>query len=198
MTKGKHPEPPANFSNEVLPTKVIDCDLLRIHKSSLGALFFGKTARNRFDAPDRSYGVMYLGLDEHCCFIETFGQETGHKVVTQDELSKNSIATIRLKRKIKLVDITGSGLARIGADGRLTNGPQALARRWSKSFYEHRQNVDGIFYRACHDPQRFSIALFDKAEKAVTVARSRRLLSKEFEPVLADVLDTYSFELILA
>lgn len=137
MTKGKHPEPKADFSKEVLPIKVINRDLLRIHESSFGALFFGKTARNRFDAPDRSYGVMYLGLDEHCCFIETFGQATGHKLVTATELSKNSIATINLKRKINLVDITGSGLAKLGADGRLTTGPHALARRWSKAFYDH-------------------------------------------------------------
>lgn len=195
MASRKHPEPGAAFSFLKLPIKTINVPLLRIHKTLYDVKFFGKMRKNRFDAPDRSFGVMYLGIDEYCCFIETFGQQTGQNFVTIEELSKNNIATITPNRRIRLVDITGSGLAKIGADNRLATGSHALAKRWSQAIYNHPEQADGIYYRSCHDPERFSIALFDRAHQAIDVTRTIRLLSEEFEQTLAEILDQYNFAL---
>ncbi len=191
----KHPEPSLDLSSIELPIKIIHDLLWRIHQSNFNAIFFGKTRANRFDAPDRSFGVMYLGLDAYSCFTETFGQQTGNNFVTLEELSKNSIAKIKMHRAVKLIDITGAGLARIRADNRLTTGPHALAQRWAKAIYNHREKVDGLYYRTCHDPSWYSIALFDRLEKSIEVVNSMPLIAKEFSPTLAKILDHYHFAL---
>lgn len=191
----KHPEPGIDFSKTALPIKVLKSDLFRIHRSDLNAKFFGRTLKNRFDASDCSYGVMYLGLDEYCCFIETFGQQTGDNFVTIEELSVNSLASIKLSRELRLVDISGAGLARVGADNRLTTGAHALSRRWSRAFHDHRDYVDGIYFRACHDPDRSSIALFERAQNSIIVTKSIKLLSPDVAFILTDILDKYNFAL---
>jgi hypothetical protein len=67
-------------------------------------LFFDRAAGNRFDAPDRSYGVMYLGADAHCAFIETFGQATGDRFATQHALEQRLLSVVETKRILRLVD----------------------------------------------------------------------------------------------
>ena len=64
----EHPEPPSDL-NERLPllfSLTPGTLLSRLHRRNNGAIFFGKTGRNRFDAPDGSFGVLYAGFDEHC------------------------------------------------------------------------------------------------------------------------------------
>ena len=46
----------------------------------------------RFDAPNAECGVIYVGADEHCAFIETFGYNTG--------LHRYPIATL-VKQKLR-------------------------------------------------------------------------------------------------
>ena len=51
--------------------------IYRLQRADREPISFGRTGENRFDAPDGSYGVLYAGEDEYCCFIETCGQVTG-------------------------------------------------------------------------------------------------------------------------
>lgn len=61
----------------VLPTRSIDAGELLQHVSRVeyrdGPLHFGREGMNRYDAPDRSCGVLYLGLAlptaAYCCLL---------------------------------------------------------------------------------------------------------------------------------
>ena len=39
-----------------------------------GAVFFGKSQGHRWDAPKSDYGVLYLGADARCAFLEFIGR----------------------------------------------------------------------------------------------------------------------------
>jgi hypothetical protein len=64
------PEPPSDLARRVLPAvrRGAGKRYVRIHRMTDGPIWFGwdgatatfRTATNRFDAPDRSYGVLYL------------------------------------------------------------------------------------------------------------------------------------------
>jgi hypothetical protein len=193
----EHPQPSNDLAKLTLPIKILSADttLFRIHKAHVQPKFFGRTLTNRFDASDGSYGVMYLGLDQYCSFIETFGQQTGQNFVTVKELEMSKLAFVKVTHKLKVVNLTGYGLARIGADNRLTAGAHPVARKWSKALHAHPNQVDGIYFRACHDPDRFSLALFDRAKNKIAIEQSINLLSSEFTNTLSKILDKYNFAL---
>jgi hypothetical protein len=142
--------------------------------------------------------VLYLGKDAHCAFIETFGHQTGRTpFVTEAELRARELSVVTANRPLRLVDLRGEGLARIGADAELTTGSDYdLSRRWALAIYNHPHHPDGILYRARHDPRRTSLALFDRAEKDIAARGTGTLLAPVHARLLADILDTYGYGLI--
>jgi hypothetical protein len=196
---GDHPEPPGNINKRspLLRNFAIGAIFYRIHNKTNGPVFFGKTGGNRFDSPDASFGVMYVGLDEHCAFIEVFGQSTGVSVVTRDALVQRHISYLKITRELNLVDLAASGgLARIGADAGLLSGPPEITQRWSAALRRHPSKPHGLLYPAKHDVARNACALFDLPASAFQVTKTESLLDPSSEYLLAAILDTYDFGLI--
>lgn len=192
----RHPEPPPDFASVKLPLVRRDGPWVRIHQASRKPLFFGKSGDNRFDAPAGEFGVLYVGADPCCAFIETFGHATGVRVVTQGELRARALSTVESERALALVDLTGKGLARIGADASLAVGDDyALAHRWAKAIHDHPRQPDGILYRARHDPSRFAAAIFNRARSVLNASTSWNLLDAAHGRTLAEILDRYRFGL---
>ncbi len=189
-----HPEPPPSF--RIIVTRVSG-RWCRIHRTRHAPLYFGRTARNRFDAPAAEFGVLYVARDAHGAFIETFGHETGARFVTEKELRARALAVISTRRPLRLADFRAEGLARMGADGQLTSGADYdLARRWARAIHDHPRKPDGILYRARHDPARFCAAIFDRAERQLRVTSTGTLSARRHRAVLADILTTYRFGLV--
>jgi hypothetical protein len=128
------------------------------------SLHWGKGRIYRFDDPQAEYGVLYIGSDECCAFIETFGDSRNAATeieVAREDLQHECIATIRPIEELHVVDLTGPGLSNIGADGRLCAGDDyALSQLWSRALWCHPDRPDGLLYRARHDQGRTSLALF--------------------------------------
>ncbi len=193
---GQHPEPPPDLSRRQLPTITSNGPWFRLHKNNREPLHFGSTASNRFDAPAREYGILYLGSDPHCAFIETYGQSTCINIVTASALIGRCISRVEAMRPLTLVDLTGPGLAQLGADERLCAGEHIVARRWALAIWNHPSRPDGLYYRARHDPSRFCVALYDRAASVLNAIRQGSLLHPNQIALLADILDTYSFGLL--
>ncbi|MDV2997402.1 MAG: hypothetical protein N4J56_007107 [Chroococcidiopsis sp. SAG 2025] len=191
-----HPEPPVDLQSRDLPVIEIEAPWFRIHQTTYSPLYYGRSGRNRFDAPAREYGVLYVALDPHGCFIETFGSKTGIQIVSLSELSLRSISQLSCTCRLKLVDLTGAGLARIRADARLGAGDHRIAQRWARALWSHSIEVDGIYYRARHDPSQFCAAIFDRAEPVITITNTQGCASSGFAGTLAKILDTYQFGLV--
>jgi RES domain len=195
-----HPEPPERLTSLRLLIKRVRGRWYRIHAGHDDPIHFGRDARNRFDAPGGEYGVLYVGRDAHCAFIETFGHATGVRFVTESSLRLRRLSIVMSSPSaapLRLVDLRGEGLARMGADATLTSGgDHELSRRWSWALHQHPRTPDGILYRPRHDPTRTSAAFFDRAAPRLTAARAGSLLAPRHARLLADVLDTYGFGLV--
>jgi hypothetical protein len=196
---GQHPEPPGDLADRspLLYELELGTVLSRIHDRKKGPVFFGKTGRNRFDSPDASFGVMYVALDVHCAFIETFGQNTGTRTVTRRALDQRHLSYLKITTPLVLIDLTASGgLTRIGADARLLGGSHALAQRWSAALRDHPARPAGLLYPARHDAARKACALFDLHESVFELTNAGSLLDPPNAALLASILDIYKVGLI--
>jgi hypothetical protein len=117
-----HPQPQADLDQRSLPTVTLDITWVRIHQTHHDPLYFNRSSDYRFNAPNSEFGVLYLAQTAHGAFIETLGHDTGIRVVSVAELEGRSIASLKPRRSLVLVDLTGAGLAKLGADNALCNG----------------------------------------------------------------------------
>src|SRR5262245_63182741 len=88
---GPHPIPPDDMQGMTLPLIGVRPPWFRCHGAHRGAIFFGKTGRGRFDDHRRVYGVLYLGADPECTFIETFGQKLGVRTIALEEVEAETL-----------------------------------------------------------------------------------------------------------
>jgi hypothetical protein len=161
-------------------------------------VFYGKSGRNRFDAPDKSYGVLYAGRDATCAFIETFARATGTSIVTTAALQQHALAELKPQRPLRLADLTQqAALMNIGADARLFAGSRRTAQLWSRALHDHPSNIDGLLYPSRLDPTCHCIVLFeDRAPKPTEMNRQSWYASGPLRTTLVHILDLYSLELI--
>jgi len=199
---GPVPLPPDDFGRRPLATREIAAGthLHRIHRARVGALFFGPRtdleARGRWDAPQDGYGVCYLAEQSHTAFAETLLRELDRgEVSEQDDLAPRSIARVRVERTLVLARMHGAGLRRMRATAAVVQGPYDVTWEWSRSIHQHPDGVDGIAYRARHDDDDLSVALFDRAAGAVTALPSTPLLHPGMAGELGRWLDRYGIGL---
>jgi hypothetical protein len=193
---GPLPPPPDDLPARPLPLRAVTARWYRVHGSRHGAVFFGRAGSNRFDAPAGQYGVLYLGADPACSFIETLGRTAGRRPMSLRELSLHRMALVHPPRPLRLVDVTGAGLARIGADARLFAGDHAVARRWSLALFGHPGAPDGILYPARHDPSLRAAAVFDRVKGRWRVKDLGRLDDPGNRALVGEILDRYGFGLL--
>jgi hypothetical protein len=139
--------------------------------------------------------VLYAGADEYAAFIETFGHDTGIRVVDGTMLRARMLAWIDVARPLVLVDLTGPGLAKLGADARLFAGEYDIARQWALALFRHPSRPDGIYYPSRHDPARACVAIFDRAQESVSAVALGRLIDPAHAGLLEGFLSMYDFGL---
>lgn len=105
---------------------------VRIHRTADGAVWFGWNAAagqfrppaNRFDAPDRSDGVLYAAVTRDSSFAETIGRKP-HTFRLTDELAALQVTTLTLTRELRSVHLEGGeAVGALGATGVVGVGPQ--------------------------------------------------------------------------
>jgi len=190
---GVHPEPPADLHRRKLPLISSHQSWFRLHRREHAPIYFGRSTANRFNAPDRSFGVLYVGDSPHCSFVETYGRNDGHRrIVTSASLVERMLAEISLAEQVRLVDLAGEGLVGLSADARLTTGDYGVAQRWSLALWSHPDEPDGLLYRSRHDPSRLCVALYNRAADAVAKVRSLgSLVEPANDILLVEILDAY-------
>lgn len=152
----------------------------RIHRSSDPPLHFGpppgSPPLNRFDAPAGEYRVLYLGLSLSAAFVETLVRNPAIPFVERSEVETRSASLLANVDEIRLVDLRGAGLSRIGADGRIATGPYEASRRWALALWRHGDRADGLLYRSRHDPKHFCAVVFDRRRSAFEALSTTRLI----------------------
>ena len=81
------------------------------------------------DDPDR--GIIYAGYTLSCCLVEIFGDED---LIT---IEQHELATIKLNRSIKLLDLRGQQAWNAGLNMSIAGSERRkLTQEWGKFFYD--------------------------------------------------------------
>jgi hypothetical protein len=195
---GPLPPPLEGLRKQKLPIVNKNIHWFRSHSLTQSPIFFGREQRFRFDSPNGQYGVPYVAQDQPGAFIETFGQLYNKQVnlprsLTSTVLSTRAVSELACEQSLRLVDLTGSGLARIGADSRLHSADYEASQRWSEALHGHPDAPDGILYRSRHDPDRKVAAIFNASLKWRELYRQPWIT---LGPGLRSILSKYQFSLI--
>ncbi|MBX6765442.1 MAG: RES family NAD+ phosphorylase [Rubrobacteraceae bacterium] len=190
--------PPRDLHERELPIVRLEGPWLRLHAAGRDPVFFGRTGLNRFDDPEREFGVLYAAEDAFGAFIEVYGRDPGLNLVAETDLRRRVISELAVEGGLRLVDLTGPGAARIGATGAISTDPHGLVRPWSRAIHEHPSSPDGIYYRLKHDLGRKGIAVFDREGIAGAVRSEDRgtLVDPDNAGLLGEILEEYDFGLI--
>ncbi len=194
---GRHPLPPRSGYTGPLAVQRIPKSRtwLRLYRAERDPIFFGTTRRSRFDAARGEFGVCYVARQIGGAFVETMVRD-GIREISERRLRSYRVGEITLSRGLKLVDLAGKGLVRMGVDARLNTGDYRVAQRWSSAFYAHSDRPDEILYPSRHDPEQQLAALFDRTEtllKCKPCGTLRRYLGDE---AFFRLLDHYDVALL--
>ena len=171
---------------------------MRIHAQAKNALWFGpgsgRQPIHRFDDPAGRFRVCYLGTTLEVCFAETFLRNPPVGILALDDLAGRSIATVEVRRDLRLAPIHGSSLARLGVTAELASGSHYVGSQlWSRALWEHSDEPDGILYRSRHDDSALSVAVYDRAKDGLAIVRDHSLA--EDPQQLARLLRRYALGL---
>jgi hypothetical protein len=200
---GEHPLPHPELSTQtplIFTVKAGEV-LYRHHQTVNDPIYFGMSGNNRFDDPDcatgATFGVLYVGEDHHCCFIESCGSTTGVPAVSGAYLDARSISKLELTEELRFVDLASSGsLTHVGADGRLFTGSYKVAQQWSAALRLHPSKPDGIRYLSRHDPTRVAYAIFTRSLSTFKVSSMGPLTTYANRALLNQLLRDYNVDLI--
>ncbi len=198
-----HPDPPPDLPQRALPITDYSSELYRIHRLQHAAKFFGRSRTHRWDATGGEFGVMYTGATPSVSFAETLLPAPGTLAaitvsasgatvpVSGSMVANYGLALVTPMEPLRCVDLRGPGLARVGADGRLTSGLHLVAQRWSLALWSHPSAPDGILYRSRRDPDDTSLAIFDRAGEKVRVETLGGLKEPRHRELLEQIYERY-------
>jgi chromosome partitioning protein len=186
-----------------LPLRILEkgTRLFRIHSIDLNALYFNRSNNSRFSSPDGEYGILYAGMDDIATFLAIFGDRLANsQTLDLEALESMRLSQFCLQRNLRLVDLTGAGLALIGGDARVITGSYQLSQSWSQTLYHHEAKIDGIYYRSRHDPSRFCVALYENrlipTDLQVQRVTPHDLLDSSFAATIQRISDAYGYQLL--
>jgi hypothetical protein len=153
---------------------------MRIHSRTRNALWFGPARGcppiHRFDDPAGRFRVGYFGTTVEVCFAETFLRNPPVRILALGDLTSRAIATLEVRRDLRLAPIHGSNLAWLGVTGELASaGDYAGSQLWSRALWEHMEQPDGILYRSRHDDSALCVALYERAKDGLATVQDQSL-----------------------
>ena len=119
---------------------------------------------SRFDhhIPPRrpqSRAILYAAKFGPTCLAEVF-QATR----TIDRIDRDPwLVGVRVTRDVKLLDLTGAWVTKLGASTAIHSGSRARARRWSSALYSAFPDIEGIAYCSSMDANRDAFAFYERA-----------------------------------
>ncbi|SEE70490.1 RES domain-containing protein [Rhizobiales bacterium GAS191] len=149
--------------------------------------------------PPERFGVVYLGSSVKVCFAEAILRDRGVRRIKAfplewAELERWTCAELRIRKALRLVDLRGDGLLRMGVPTDVARASsQTLGRGWSRAFWAHDANPDGIVYESRLNGET-NIALFDRALTKLVAAAMPRLVESRTE--LAAIITDFNLDIV--
>lgn len=118
------PEPPTDLASRTLPLVSVSAGtaLHRFHTAksgtkTLGPVFFDTGLGGRLNAPDGTYGVLYVADKPPGAFAESFLRTPGATLLAEAYMQTKAYARLAWNRPLRCVQMFGPGLARNRSHG---------------------------------------------------------------------------------
>lgn len=167
--------PSTDFSDLPLRIKKISVtSLKRIGRHNTGEPYFGKHAAYRFDDPSKRFGTCYCGQQLDTAIAETVLHdevpEKGQFKIRQEDIDARYLVTFAAgdddNGMLKLADLTGQHLKRLGGDNSLSaDHPYAVSQQWGAAVHAHPAHVDGFLFVSKQLNNKRAVVVFDRAQK---------------------------------
>lgn len=197
------PTPPDDLQTKDLPTHTYQSGevLYRIQETRHSSpVHFGTSGQNRFDDPSQSFGICYLSESKEGAFVETIGRMALEQETIPGRLIEtNEIVQLKLKGSLEVVDFDGPALLRLRGESSVTTGENnyQVSQQWAAAFHEHPQCVDGLRYRAKHQPEEHSVAIFERWDAiGKYLACKSGSIDEEHRGFLADMIRKFDLKIV--
>lgn len=166
--------PAADFAGLPLHVREVSVtSLRRIGRHGAGEPYFGRHAANRFDDPHKRFGTCYCGLQLDTAIAESVLHdempEKGQFKIRQEDIDARYLVTFAAGSDhglLRLADLTGRHLKRLGGDNNLSaEYPYDVSQRWSAAVHAHLARVDGLIYVSRQLNDKHAIMVFDRARR---------------------------------
>lgn len=145
-------------------------------------LYYGRDGTNRYDAPGRNYGVLYLGHDLPTALMESVfhrhqWDKAPQRSIALAEVQSRLVRAVGVLEELNLADLTAEGVM-AGYFGlnleQLASRSYTSTQQVSGQVHAMRGSdglalFDGVLYPSRNNYPAASIALFERAEKKVKV-----------------------------
>lgn len=197
-------EPAPVLSSRNFPATIISpTELCRISGFRKGQPYFGKSGKNRFDAPGckppgtPEFGVCYLGLTLEVAMAESVIHDEepvdGKFLIARDQVDDN-FALYFKGGDLRLLDLTGATLRLAGGSADLAGTTDyELTARWALAVFNNPAHYDGFIYMSRLLNTGRAVALFDRAGGKIKLARYSALSSAAG---FAEAVDHLGIELL--
>lgn len=145
-------------------------------------LYFGRDGTNRYDDPNKHYGVLYLGPDFATALMESVFHKhkwttTKNRPITLTEIEQRLVRLVGVRDQLQLANLTAPNVmaAQFGLNlGQLVSRRYGHTKRVSAAIYAMQTPAgtplfDGILYPSRNNHPSNSIALFEHAAPKVKV-----------------------------
>jgi hypothetical protein len=141
----------------------------RFYTAAYEPVFFDRSNRGRFNAPDGGFGILYCARNLAGAFAETFLRRPGRTLIDLKFLRTKAYVRLNALADLHLVCLYGPAMAKIGATAEVAHSglPYDIPQSWSKAIAEHPTRPDGIAYHARHDDNELCYAIFDRASGCI-------------------------------
>jgi hypothetical protein len=178
------PLPPADLSRRDLSLLILAKGRVvhRFFTARHDPVFFDKSREGRLNAPDGSYGVLYVARGAEGAFAETFLRRPGLTLIDDGLLRRKAYVRLKVTSRLTLIKLAGPGLAMLGATAEVVHGglPYDVPQAWSKALLAHPRRADGIAYHARHDDEALCYAIFDRARDSLVETERRTDLDQDW------------------
>ena len=137
-------------------------------------------------APPARFAVAYIGSSVKVCFLEAILRDRGVGRIRSfplewAELENWTCAELRVEETLRLADLRGDHLVRMGVPTDVARArSQELGRLWSRAFWSHETKPDGIIYDSRLNGET-NIALYDRALANLSVIATPKLIECRLE-----------------
>jgi hypothetical protein len=131
--------------------------------------------------PPERFGVVYFGSSIKVCFVEAILRDRGVGrtatfPIEWAELEAWSCAEVRVETALRVVDLRGDGLVRMGIPTDVARASaQDLARIWSRALWAHDTTPDGLMYDSRLNGET-NVVVFDRALPKLAAVATPRLI----------------------